>query len=327
MQIVEFSQIGNPADVLNLRTLEDGTPGQGEVKVKVLATPIHPANLLQIAGRYAALPDLPSVPGGEGIGEVIEVGPGVSHLQTGQNVLLNGIGGTWRDTVIAPAAAFLPAPSGDIEQLSMLAVNPMTAFLLLRDFVGLKEGDWIIQSAANSAVGEMVIQLAAQRGIKTVNVVRRDSLLQNLKSLGGTVALVDGPDLAERVKAATGRAEIKLALDCVAGETFERLIETVGYRATIVSYGSMTGQPPALNIGTMVAKNMQARGFWLSKWYELESQETKQAAFAELVPLVASGQIKTKIDSRFPLTEIKEAVARAAEGGRDGKVPLTPIHN
>lgn len=326
MQIVEFEQIGNPEDVLQLKTVEDRSPGQGEVKVKVLATPIHPANLLQIAGQYAADPVLPSVPGMEGIGEVLEVGPGVSHLQAGQNVLLTGIAGTWRDTVTASAESLVPAPPGDVEQLSMLAVNPMTAFLLLRNFVDLKEGDWIIQSAANSAVGEMVIQLAAQRGINTVNIVRRDSLVQKLKALGGTVVLLDGPDLAERVRAATGGAEIKLALDCVAGETFERLIETLGYGASIVSYGSLTNQPPALNVRTMVANNMQAHGFWLQKWYELESQDTKQAAFAELIPMIASGQIKTKIDSRYPLTEIKEAVTRASQGGRDGKVLLTPAH-
>ena len=327
MQIVEFNQVGNPVDVLNLKTVDDRAPEAGEVKLKVLASPIHPANLLQIAGQYAADPVLPAVPGMEGIGEVVEVGPGVSHLKAGQNVLLTGVSGTWRDSITASAATLIPAPPGDVEQLSMLAVNPMTAFLLLRNFVDLKEGDWIIQSAANSAVGEMVVQLAAKRGIKTVNVVRRDSLLQNLKSLGGTVALVDGPDLAERVSAATGGAQIKLALDCVAGETFERLVETLGYGSTIVSYGSLTNQSPRLNLRTMVANNMQAHAFWLQKWYELESQETKQAAFAELIPLVASGQIKTKIDSRYPLSEIKEAVTRASEDGRDGKVLLTPIHH
>ncbi len=326
MKIIEFNSLGNPADVLRLREMPAQSPGAGEVKVQVLATPIHPANLLQIAGEYAAAPELPSIPGGEGIGKVIEVGDGVSHLQPGQNVLLAGVGGTWRSEIVAPAGGFIPAPPGDIEQLSMLAVNPLTAHLMLADYVDLQEGDWIIQSAANSAVGEMIIQLAAQRGINTVNVVRREELVHDLKSLGGTVVLVDGPDLAERVKTATNSAEIKLALDAVAGATFERLVETLGYGAPVVSYGTLSGTLPELNMRALIANDVRPRGFWLAKWFETASAEQKQAALGALIPLVASGQVKTKIDSRFPLEEIADAVTRAAASGRDGKVLLTPNH-
>ncbi len=324
MKIIELNQLGNPADVLTLKAVPDQTPGAGEARVKVMAAPIHPANLLQIAGQYAAAPELPSIPGGEGVGTVVEVGPGVEHLQVGQNVLLAGVGGTWRDEIVAPATGFIPAPPGDIEQLSMLAVNPMTAHLMLADFADLAAGDWIIQSAANSAVGEMVIQLAAQKGLKTINIVRREELILPLKSLGGTVVLVDGPDLAERVLAATDGADIKLALDCVGGDTFERLIETLGYGAPIVAYGNLTGQLPELNMRALIANDVRPRGFWLQQWYATASPEQKQAAMGALVPLIASGQIKTKVDSRFPLEEIADAVTRAATDGRDGKVLLTP---
>ncbi|MEL6829878.1 MAG: zinc-dependent alcohol dehydrogenase family protein [Pseudomonadota bacterium] len=324
MKVIEFNELGNPADVLKLKTVEAQNPGAGDVKVKVLATPIHPANLLQIAGQYAAAPDLPSIPGGEGVGEVIALGEGVSHLQVGQTVLLAGVGGTWRDELVAPAAGFIPAPPGDVEQLSMLAVNPLTAHLMLEDFAKLEQGDWIIQSAANSAVGEMVIQLAALRGINTVNVVRRESLLHNIKALGGTVALLDGPDLAAQVAEATGGAEIKLAFDAVAGATFERLVQTLSFGGTIVSYGSLSGALPTLDMRALIANDVRPRGFWLAKWYETASPEQKQAALGTLVPLIASGQIKTKVDSRYPLEEIAQAVTRAAASGRDGKVLLTP---
>jgi len=324
MKIVEFNQTGNPADVLNLRQIPDRAPAPGEVKVNVLATPIHPANLLQIMGRYAAAPDLPSVPGGEGIGTVIEVGEGVDQLEVGQKVLLLGVGGTWRDQMLVPAAKLFPAPPGDIEQLSMLAVNPLTAHLLLSDFADLKPGDWIIQSAANSAVGELVIQLAAQKGLKTVNIVRRDELVSPLKALGGTVVLVDGPDLAERVSKETGGAEIRLALDCVGGDTFGRLAGTLGYGAPIVVYGALAGKAPELDIGVLIARDLRPRGFWLQKWFETASPEQKQAALGELVSRIAGGQMKTRIDSRFPLEDIADAVSRAMENGRDGKVLLIP---
>ncbi len=327
MKVIEFNELGNPADVLKLKQIPDQSPGAGEVKVKILATPIHPANLLQIAGQYAAAPALPSIPGGEGVGSVVEVGPGVDHLQVGQNVLLAGIGGTWRDEVVAPAASFLPAPPGDVEQLSMLAVNPLTAHLMLEDFADLKPGDWIIQSAANSAVGEMVIQLAVQRGLNTVNIVRREELILPLKSLGATVVLVDGPDLVEQVQAATDDADIRLAFDCVGGETHQRMTETLGYGASIVTYGTLSGQQPELNVSALVTKDIRPRGFWLQQWYATASPEKKQAALGALVPLIASGEVKTKVDSRFPLEEISEAVTRAAASGRDGKVLLMPQDN
>lgn len=324
MQIVEFSQLGNPADVLTLKQVPDQSPGAGEIKVKVLATPIHPANLLQIAGAYAAAPNLPSIPGGEGVGRIVELGQGVTHLQVGQTVLLAGIAGTWRSEIVAPAASFIPAPPGDIEQLSMMAVNPLTAHLMLTDFADLKEGDWVIQNAANSAVGEMVIQLAKSKGIKTVNIVRREDQLLPLKALGGTVALLDGPDLAERVQAATKGADIRLAFDAVAGVTHERMVETLGYGASIITYGTLSGEQPVLNVRALITKDIRPRGFWLQQWYQAASQEQKQAALGALIPLIASGQIKTRIDSRFPLEEIRDAVTRAAADGRDGKVLLTP---
>lgn len=327
MKIVQFDTLGNPADVLKVKDQPSRTPGAGEARVKVLSTPIHPANLLQISGAYLAGPELPSIPGGEGVGKVVELGEGVAHLKIGQTVLLAGVGGTWREEIVAPASGFIPAPDGDIEQLSMLAVNPLTAHLMLTSFTDLQAGDWIIQSAANSAVGEMVIQLAAMRGVQTVNIVRREDLIPDLKTLGGTVVLVDGPDLVQRVQTATQGAEIKLAFDAVGGRTFERLVETLGYAASIVSYGTLSGVQPELNMRSLIANDVRPRGFWLAKWYETSGADAKQAALGALIPLIAGGQIKTKIDSRFPLDEIASAVTRAAASGRDGKVLLLPAQH
>jgi len=326
MKVIEHAELGDPATVLKLKTEPPAKLGAGEVRVKVLATPIHPSNLLQIAGRYGTSPALPATPGSEGIGEVIEVASNVSNLRVGQNVLLAG-GNTWRDEMTGPAAGFIPLPAGgDIEQMSMLTVNPLTAHLILQSFVDLKSGDWIVQSAANSAVGEFIIQLAAQRGIRTVNIVRRESLASDLKALGADIVLVDGPDLAERIGAATSGASIMLAIDCVGGETFSRMVETLAHGGCIVAYGALSMQPPTLNSIAIIFNDVRVRGFWLSKWFETASPEDKQAAFERVIQLVASGALKAKVDSRFALEEIAAAVKRAAEPGRDGKVLLIPNH-
>jgi NADPH:quinone reductase-like Zn-dependent oxidoreductase len=154
------------------------------------------------------------------VGRVTEVSPGVKNLSVDQLVLLAS-GSTWAEEIVAPAAGFLPLPNLGpisaeiIEQLSMSAVNPLTALLMLTSYGDIKEGQWIVQSAANSAVGGYVIQLAKQRGIKTVNVVRRDGLADDLMSKGADVVLIDGPDLAANIAKATDNAPIMLALDPV----------------------------------------------------------------------------------------------------------------
>eukprot|EP00439_Symbiodinium_sp_Y106_P089737 s1_g2273.t1 len=313
MRFIEYREMGDPATVLEIKTEESAPLKSGEVRVKVLATPIHPSNLLQIAGLYGTAPELPAIPGSEGIGFVEEIAPDVTDLSVGQRVLLT-TGGTWRDEMTGPASAFVPLPhDGDVEQMSMLTVNPLTAHLILTSFTDLKPGDWIIQSAANSAVGEFIIQLAAQRGIKTINVVRRAELEQGLLELGADSVLVDGPDLAERVSAVTGGAPVVFAIDSVAGETFSRLVECLSFGGTLVAYGALSMQPPALNPTAIIFNDVRIRGFWLSKWFETASPEDKQAAFGEVIHLTASGAIKARIDARFDLDDIAAAVTRAAE--------------
>ena len=211
-----------------------------------------------------------------------------------------------------------------IEQLAMSAVNPLTALLMLNSFADLEEGQWIVQSAANSAVGGYVIQLAKQRGIKTVNVVRREGLAEDLMAKGADVVLIDGPDLAAQIALATDSAPVVLALDPVGGETFTRLADSLGYGGTIVTYGVLSGQPSSLNTGKIIFNDISIRGFWLYKWYQSADMKTKQAAFGQVIPLVAQGVLKANVDSRFSVDQIKQAVTRAAERGRNGKVLIVP---
>lgn len=326
---VEFSRMGNPADVLEVKTEMPRPLAEGEVRVRVLATPIHPSNLLQISGNYGVDPALPSTPGSEGIGRVIESSAAVTHLAVGQLVMLAG-GGTWRQEMVGSAADFVPLPdlgpvtSDVIEQLSMATVNPLTALLMLTTFVDLSEGDWIVHSAANSAVGGYIIQLAKQRGIKTINIVRREGLAEALKSKGADVVLIDGADLPERIAEATNDAPVSLAIDAVGGQTFGRLARSLTEGSTIVSYGALSGQPVTVSPALTIFSDIRIRGFWLSKWFQTASMAEKQAAFGQVIPLIASGALKADIDSRFSVSEIKQAVTRAAERGRSGKVLIVP---
>ena len=329
LQYTEFSEIGNPADVLTVKEAPSQALKAGDVRVRVLAAPINPSDLLQISGQYGVAAVLPAKAGSEGVGRVVEVTPEASYLKVGQLVLILG-GGTWRDEVVAPEAGFLPLPDMGplapevIEQLGMSVVNPVTALLMLDSFVELSKGQWIVQSAANSAVGGYVIQLAKQRGIKTVNVVRREGLAEELHAKGADVVLIDGPDLATQIMNATGGEPVALALDPVGGDTYTRLTNSLAESGTIVAYGMLSGKPATLNTGMAIFKDIRNRSFWLAKWYERATLAEKQAAFGNIIPLIASGVLKANVDSRFPVGDIKAAVTRAAQDGRNGKVLVVP---
>ena len=326
---VTHSQLGNPVDVLEVKTEAYRALNSGEVRVKVLAAPINPSDLLQISGNYGVDPVLPARPGSEGVGRVTEVSPEAKNLKVGQLVLLAS-GSTWAEEIVAPAEGFLPLPNLGpisaevIEQLAMTAVNPLTALLMLTSYGDIKEGQWIAQSAANSAVGGYVIQLAKQRGIKTVNIVRREGLADDLMAKGADVVLIDGPDLTAQIAKATDNAPIMLALDPVGGDTYGRLANSLGYGGTLVTYGVLSGKPATLDTGKVIFNDTRLRGFWLYKWYQTATMQEKQAAFGQVIPLIANGTLKANIDSRFTVDQIKQAVARAWEGGRNGKVLIVP---
>lgn len=300
---------------------------QGQALVAVLAAPINPSDVLTLTGQYGMLPPLPAVGGSEGVGRVIELGPETQGPTVGQTVLLPVGGGTWATHVIADTARLIPLPNeADPKQLAMLTVNPPTAALLLSDFASLQPGDWVIQNGANSGVGSYVVQLAKLRGLKTVNVVRRQSAVAGVQAQGGDVVLVDGDDLAERVKAATGDAAIKLGIDAVGGTASMRLAASLGEGATIVNYGALSGEPCAVSPRELVFRDITLNGFWLARWFRTTPQPQQFALLSELAGLIAAGTLSTPIQATYDVAQIKEAVAAAAAGERQGKILITPSH-
>lgn len=321
---VVYSEFGDPTKVLRLEEARREPLQPGQARATVLRCPINPSDLIQVFGEYGVKPPLPAVAGNEGIGRITEVAGDATALKDGQLVLLPAGVGNWTTEITASAGAFVPMPEGDIDQLCMLMVNPATAHLLLTDFVDLKDGDWVIQSAANSAVGTYVVQLAKSMGVNVVNIVRRESAVQGMKDLGADVVLVDGEDLPKRVKQATGGAKMKLALDAVAGDTFGRLGDTLEVGGTLVNYGGMSAQPASMSPGTMIFRDVRIRGFWLVHWFERASKEERMSVYGALTKAVATGTLHAPIDKIFTLDEISDAAGYTWAGKRSGKVLLAP---
>ena len=312
---------GNPADVLHVESRPWPTPAPGEVIVKMRAAPINPADLNQIEGKYPVRAELPATPGFEGAGIVVDVGSDVKGLTSGALVILPHNVGTWRDAVAVKADELVVVPA-DIKPVhaAMLKINPMTAWRLLHDYVDLARGDWLIQNAANSAAGRAVIQIAHELGYKTVNVVRRSELIDELRAEGGDIVLVDSENLRREVEDAIGGPPIRLGLNAVGGESALRLANCLAPGSTLVTYGAMSLQPLKIPNGLLIFKDLRFRGIWINKWYDNATPAQRMEAFQHLFEMAKRGLLQTKVEKAYPLSEAKTAVAHAARGQRSGKI-------
>ena len=322
MLAAQFSAFGRPDEVIELIEQPDpGEPGAGEIVVDTELFPINPADLLNLEGKYGATPPpLPMIPGAEGVGRIAKAGAGVNHVKAGDRVLLPGPG-TWRERIKAPAKAVFALPEGvDLKQLAMLRVNPPTAWLMLHEFVAPKAGQWLIQNAANSGVGHCLIRLAREAGVKTVNVVRRAELADELRAAGADVVLTDGPDLDARVRAAIGDGALPLAIDAVGGSATQRLARCVGDGGTVVNYGVLSGEPCMLDGRETVFRDVSLRGFWLRRWFMQTPPDRIAALYRDLAARLGDGRLAVEVEAVYPIRRIKEALAHAARGGRSGKI-------
>ncbi len=330
MQVIQLQTFGRADEALACVAGEEpAAPGPDEVGVRMLHMPINPSDLLQTTGRYgAAQPSLPFDMGREGVGRVTAVGAGVSGLTVG-DLVVPILGPTWRTDLVRKPEGLIRLPAGiDVEQAAMLKANPATALLMLRDIVPLKAGDWVIQNAANSAVGTYLVRLAAKAGIRTVNLVRRKDAGAHLASLAGAVVIAHegGPSdaLAAQIQAATGGAPIKLGIDAIGGPAMEALARAVCEGATIASYGLLSGKACEIEPRHLIFRLVTLRGFWVSKWLETSKPEAIQSLYADLAHRIADGTLAVEIAGRYPFSRIKDAAAHAAREARGGKVLIHP---
>lgn len=327
-----YHQHGNPLDVLRVTQVDPGTPGPGQALVTRILAPINPADLNAIEGTYPIRPPLPAVPGVEGVGVVEAVGPGVMEradatgIKPGATVLLPHGYGTWREAGVLAIDQLTAVPEGvPFREAAMLKINPATAWRMLHDFVAPepdKPGAWIIQNAANSAVGRHVIAIARELGLKTINLVRRPELIAELTRAGADAVILDDESVREKVKEHTGDASVRLALNAVGGESATRMAGTLAPGGTVVTYGAMSRQAVKLPAGLLIFKDLRFVGFWVSHWYKTADPADRQAMFMRLFDLARRGVVRTQVERVYPVSEAREAVARAMESGRHGKILL-----
>ena len=201
----------------------------------------------------------------------------------------------------------------------MLKVNPLTAWCMLTQLIQLKKGDWVIQNAANSGVGHCVIQIAKLLGIKTINLVRREELLDELKDLGGDINLLDNQDSIESIR----DKHPSLALNAVGGDSALRLMDALAKNGLHVTYGAMSRRSLKVPNKFLIFKNIQLHGFWVTEWIKEQTPENVESAYQQLAQWMIHHDLTQPIDSVFPLDDIQAAITRAQASKRNGKILLS----
>lgn len=330
-----------------------GPPSGSQVNLRLLATPLNPADINQIQGVYPAKPTFntvlgtsepAAVAGNEGAFEVLSTGPQVQSLQKGDWVVMKRTGqGTWRTHAQLEESQLIKVDKEGLTplQVGTVSVNPVTAYRMIKDFCDwdwMRSGEeWLIQNGANSGVGRAAIQLAHIWGIKTLNVIRQrenadetEALKQELLDLGATAVVTEAELLSREfrglVKQLThdDKQPIRLALNCVGGENATAMAKVLAPDSHMVTYGAMSRKPVALPSGLLIFKNLVFDGFWVSRWGDKNAQ-AKENTIRDIFELTRAGKFKD-----IPVQEVKwtfdkepqelvNAVQDTLSGFRSGK--------
>jgi NADPH:quinone reductase len=326
MHVFRTTGAGGP-EVLSLEERPDPTPGPSELLVRVRATALNRADLLQIRGNYAPPPDVPpDIPGLEYAGEVLAVGPRVRRFQPGDRVMGLVGGGAWAEQLTVHEREALPIPEGmDFTDAAALPEVYLTAFDALVLQGGLRTGETVLVHAVASGVGSAAALLCRAMGVRVVGTGRNTTKLERAREWGvERTVLVDGtpPRFAEAVRQATGGRGVDLALDLVGGDYVPETLEALAPQGRVMLVGLVAGSRTQVNLGILLMKRLRLTGTVLRSRPLEEKIALAQAAERHLLPLFRSGALKPVIDAVVPMKDIRDALARMASNETVGKVVL-----
>ncbi len=318
-----FHRAGPAHEVIALETVKTQSPNEGEVRLRMLFSPINPADLNFISGTYGTKPQLPAVPGMEGCGIIEAVGPGAESLPVGRLAMPLRPSGCWAESIVLPARDVLCLPDGlDSQQAAMLRVNPATAWGLLHSHGLPAAGHWILQNAGSSAAAHCVIGLARHLGLHTLSLVRRPESAAACLAAGADAVLPDDEEALAAAEAIPGFRPASLGLNAVGGDSALRLMNLLQPGGRLLTYGAMGRQPLKVPNGLLIFKGLELSGFWLTRWLASFPEEEWRRLYTQLAQLVAKGIIHQPVAAVYPLSSVSEAVRHAASAGRSGKILL-----
>lgn len=329
MRALVAQGVGEPSEMLKLETRPVPQPGPGQVRIRVEDAPVHASDLHVLRGRYGFSPTFPTVLGLESVGVVDALGDGVAGLKPGQRVITLGVTGTWQAYVVADAARVLAVPDDmSASTAAQLTNNPLTALLLVTNELDVRPGEWLLQTAAGSTVGKLVVQLGTHFGFKTMNVVRRRSAVDEILELGGTAAIcTEDEDLRTRVAEIAGEQGVVKAIDCVSGQVGADVSRALAPGGEMIVYGALATHRQTdadkltipLFVRSVIYETKTVRGFWLYRWFSTTPQDQIQAALKRTFDLVAGGTLQVPEGQPIKVEQFAEAVRLAEAPAHRGK--------
>src|SRR5271157_1046964 len=323
MRQLQLIAHGEPSDVIELNTVSEPALGQEDVLISVEAAPLNPSDFMLVRGTYGVRPAFPFSLGSEGVGRVTQTGSKVDVALQSKRVLIIPTyeQGTWADQVVVPVRNIVTmSDEADPLQLSMIGINPATAYLLLNRYVSLMPGDWIGQTAANAAMGQYVIALAKLAGVKTLNVVRREEAAEQVRQWGGDRVVVQGDNLRNDIEEALNGKKLSLVLDTVGGIPVGEVAKSLKPGGSIVVYGLQSGQFPAISPKDLIYRGLSLHGFWLINWIRNAPRTEIEEIYQKLGDLVADGSLSATVEHVYPLDQFKEAFKQSLKANRSGKI-------
>ncbi len=352
MKALVFEMYGDAKEVLSLQEIDEPIPQKGEVKVKMLYSPLNPSDVYNtIRGTYKdavgkaiwnhnklvadfsmdpegvkTIPSLPHIPGLEGVGVVVSAGKGVyPNYLVGKRVTVVGADkGNWQEFNIVSAKQALPVnKSLSDEQAAVSFVNPVTAYIMIKEELKVQKGEFLLQSAGNSELGKMIIKLGKHFGFKTINLIRNESQREHLLALGADYVIdITAEDVKSKVYDITNGKGVAYALDPLSGELPSNMIQCLGLNGTLMVYGTLLSTPLSFSSRDLMTPLASVKGFFLTNWMAQIPLWKKIMVIKKVGKLVQKGVLSSDIDKTYELTEFKEAIASFEAGNNQGKILL-----
>lgn len=317
--------VDRPGDFLELAQVARPVPKAGQVLIKVRRSAVNPSDVAFLQGFYGQARVVGQPAGFEGVGTVVEAGPGLmGKLLKGRDVSFyvspDG-SGAWAEYAVTQATLALPLKKGVSDQdAAGLVVNPVTAAAML-DIVA--RGDSFVFSAAASQLGKLVASLARDQGKKMIALVRRQQPIETLHKLGAAHVLNEtDPDFSKSLSDVLAAERPTVFLDAVAGSSSARVHHAMGPNARWVIYGKLDkSSAEILDPSEMIFRNKSVEGFWTTGWANQTAFLRKLRIFGEVQDRFRTGRWSTDLSAELPLEHAIDRLSQAL-AQPDGKVQI-----
>jgi NADPH:quinone reductase-like Zn-dependent oxidoreductase len=320
---------GNPESIA-IVDLPVPRPGPGQVLVRVAASPINPSDQMFIRGLYGFKKPLPTIPGFEGSGTVVEAGRGMmAHFLKGRRVACAAAapdiaGGMWAEYLVTSAQLCVPlSKQVDMEQGATMLVNPLTAWALIEE-ARFGRHRAIVQTAAASALGRMLVRLGRKFSITIISVVRRAEQAELLRQMGAEYVLNSGdPGFDANLQELCYKLRATIGFDAVAGEMSARVLRAQPRGSRLLIYGALSLEASQVDPALLIFEGKRVEGFWLTAWLRRKNI-VSQFRISRQVQQLLAGDLKTEIRARLPLEEAARGLEQYAVNMTVGKILLMP---